>query len=586
MGDNNDQSQSSGPRLRFERLTATNYEIWINHVRDHLLSEDLEEAYDCSEVEHGEEGSEIEFPAAVAARTAKQKKVRALWSFLRNHLSEEIYRKTLDPTAVTFGDSISLLRYLRKNWHNNSVFDRANIRETFKSLTLESCKDMDDFVMQFKSQKALMTKYGIGLIASDEDALFAFHEKLPVAYKDHRLHVMANSMSYNDALSYFKNVALCFPDLPGSTHPSVMKSPESAHNSVDICRMFASTGKCRYGKKCKFSHVSQPHAATGGSGKQNWSSASGGGNKFSGKCNFCGIKGHKENECRKKKREAAKANEAAAAAKEPAKNPSSAPSTSKSLPAPSAPSLPMLGDNSLVSLSDLSFMLFEDSQIVDKVGFDMVAAAQKGLLAPAVPKGDLCMLVDGGATSVIIQDRTKLVNLRPANIAIKVGGGFLYCKWVGDFYYVARANGKFIANHAVARYMPDFGFDVLPEAIYLAAGAKMVKCSKKVEATKGNEVWMTAEKHPQCWLYFSKITPISPPPNDTKFLCPFLPKEKTTAAAQSTTIAAAQECSDSASFALGYAYPSFVEIAHISIDSDSCEGASSFAIHEESHTHS
>ena len=176
-----DEIYSSQPRSKFERLTPTNYELWINHVRDHLLSEELGEVYECSELEVGEDDAELEEPANAAARNALNKRLGKLWSFLRMHLSEEIYRKTLDPNEVAFGNTVALLRYLRKNWHNNSVYDRANIRETFKILSLETCKDMGDFIMQFKAQKALMTKYNIGLLAAEEDAHFAFHEKLPVA---------------------------------------------------------------------------------------------------------------------------------------------------------------------------------------------------------------------------------------------------------------------------------------------------------------------------------------------------------------------------------------------------------------------
>ena len=190
-----DDAHSSQPRTKFEKLTSNNYELWINHVRDHLLAEELNEVYTCSELEVGAAGDTLTIPAAAAARSAFNKKICKLWAFLRMHLSEEIYRKTLDPNEVTFGDNVALLRYLRKNWHNNSVYDRASIREEFKELSLETCKDMGEFIMQFKTQRALMDKFNIGLLAADEDALFAFHERLPVAYKDKQLHVMANNMS-------------------------------------------------------------------------------------------------------------------------------------------------------------------------------------------------------------------------------------------------------------------------------------------------------------------------------------------------------------------------------------------------------
>jgi len=78
-----DEIYSSQPRSKFERLSSTNYELWINHVRDHLLSEELGEVYDCSELEVGEDGDELNEPAAAAARNALQKKLGKMWSFLR-----------------------------------------------------------------------------------------------------------------------------------------------------------------------------------------------------------------------------------------------------------------------------------------------------------------------------------------------------------------------------------------------------------------------------------------------------------------------------------------------------------------------
>lgn len=556
-----DEIYSSQPRSKFERLSPTNYELWINHVRDHLLSEEIGEVYECSELEVGEDGAELVEPAAAAARNALNKKLGKLWSFLRMHLSEEIYRKTLDPNEVAFGNTVALLRYLRKNWHNNSVYDRANIRETFKVLSLETCKDMGDFIMQFKAQKALMAKYNIGLLAADEDALFEFHERLPVAYKDKQLHVMANNMGFADALAYYKNVATCFPDLPGSLHPSVTKKPDSAHNAVEICRNFAASGKCRFGSKCKFTHVSQPH---GGPPGQQSGNTSGRNYKFKGNCNFCGNQGHKEVDCRKKKQQASTrtAHDIAAPPEEAA----NAANEQKSQEGQ--------GVEAMFSLSDLAYGL-HDQPHVDAVGADIISAFRQGFSTPLAARGDLRMLVDGGATCVIIQDKSKLSNLRAANISVKVGGGVLTCTQVGDFCYIARANGKFVFNRVVARYMPSFGFDVLPEALYLAAGATIVKSNSSLEAKRGQDTLLFAEKHSSCWLYFANITPISAPPQGTPCLSPFLPKEKSViqqAAVSTQEIAAAavahhaQECSSYASLALGHAHPPSFELAFHTVE--------------------
>ena len=467
MGDDN----SNQSRPKFEKLSDDNYAKWVDNIRDYLYGDDLGDVFDCSELEVGEDGSELATPAAALARTTLTKKLGKLWVFLRTHLSDDVYRKTQDPDDVTFGDSVSLLRYLRKNWHNNSVYDRANIRGIFTELTLETCKDMNDFILQFKLQRSLMGKFGIGLLAIDEDALFEFHQKLPVAYQEKRLHVMANNMSLADALGYYKNVAACFADIPGSTHPSVIKKAESAHNAVEICRNFASTGNCSFGNKCRFTHVSQPHSGPSGN-----TSGAGRTYSFKGNCNFCGIKGHKVTDCRKKKQqESTKAAHDAASPPEEAAN--AAYDNSQEGQGADGDY-----DGAMLSLSDLAYGLHDnhDSEH-DAVGADtarardIVSAIHQGISTPLAVQGGVRMLVDGGATCVIIQDSRKLTNLRPANISVKVGGGVLTCTRVGDFCYIARVNGLLVFNRVVARLMPTFGFDVLPESIYLAAGATIVK---------------------------------------------------------------------------------------------------------------
>ena len=68
---------------------------------------------------------------------------------------------------------------------------------------------------------------------------------------------------------------------------------------------FAADGKCRYGPKCKFTHVSNPASGVPpavGPGSNNFGRGEGkNGRSFNGMCNCCGIKGHKEADRRKKK---------------------------------------------------------------------------------------------------------------------------------------------------------------------------------------------------------------------------------------------------------------------------------------------
>ena len=135
-------------RLKFEALTGKNYEIWIDHIKDMLITENLEDVFEASEIEAGQPNDDVNIPNG-APGVRKTKQLKAVWSFIRNALDEEIYAKTVNNDEIVFADPVSLLRYLRKNWHNNSIYDREHIRNTFESLSLESCKDMEDFINEF-----------------------------------------------------------------------------------------------------------------------------------------------------------------------------------------------------------------------------------------------------------------------------------------------------------------------------------------------------------------------------------------------------------------------------------------------------
>ena len=92
MGDNNNDN-ANGSRPRFEKLNSNNYQIWIHHVRDHLLAQNLDEVYEASEKEAEEEGSEIDYSGSAAARAAIEKKIKELWNFLRNSSTRSYTRR-------------------------------------------------------------------------------------------------------------------------------------------------------------------------------------------------------------------------------------------------------------------------------------------------------------------------------------------------------------------------------------------------------------------------------------------------------------------------------------------------------------
>ena len=125
----------------------------------------------------------------------------------------------------------------------------------------------------------------------------------------------------------------------------------------------------------------------------------------------------------------------------------------------------------------------------------------------------MAMLVDGAATCAIIQDASRVTNLRPANIQIQVGGGVLTCSLIGDFTYYQPMSDGYVINKVEARILPNFGVDIIPEALYLEAGCRVSKFKSLLTAVhaESDQTLLSATKLKHSWLYYATVTPIKPP---------------------------------------------------------------------------
>ena len=73
-----------------------------------------------------------------------------------------------------------------------------------------------------------------------------------------------------------------------------LTTQDAAASSKQLCKLFASSGTCRFGARCKFVHTATPQQPV----VSNSSTSSG----TRQKCNFCSKLGHSENVCNTKKR--------------------------------------------------------------------------------------------------------------------------------------------------------------------------------------------------------------------------------------------------------------------------------------------
>ena len=95
--------------MDFEPLSKENYQTWINHIKDYLNESECMAAFDSSEM-RGDEAKAKGDPDDYDEPDHTTKKMRTAWHYIRKHLSDDVYMKTLQ---IDFGNVTKLLRALR-----------------------------------------------------------------------------------------------------------------------------------------------------------------------------------------------------------------------------------------------------------------------------------------------------------------------------------------------------------------------------------------------------------------------------------------------------------------------------------------
>ena len=106
-----------------------------------------------------------------------------------------------------------------------------------------------------------MHNHDMGLVARDEDVLYAFNKALPSAWNLQKEVSSAASHGLRQAQNYYLKSAASDESLPGTT--KIAQNPESVHfqsssehRTPPTCHNFARTGTCKFGSRCKYTHTS------------------------------------------------------------------------------------------------------------------------------------------------------------------------------------------------------------------------------------------------------------------------------------------------------------------------------------------
>ena len=156
-----------------------------------------------------------------------------------------------------------------------------------------------------------------GKIYDMDDRKYYLFEGLPAEYEQavNSLRLPGSNYTWEEIGDYLREYCERHKNVPGGAR-AAGKGNSRVHfsgdsgGSTELCRRFANTGKCPRGGNCKYRHVSKPDkggADRGSDGKGK------GACHACGKqghlirdcqvpCTFCGIKGHGEKFCRKRKK--------------------------------------------------------------------------------------------------------------------------------------------------------------------------------------------------------------------------------------------------------------------------------------------
>ena len=175
-------------------LTKDNYLVWSEMIKDYILAMDCDNAEDMLDAIEWDYDATLNAAHAAAAlagdgagpapvvdpadaynvlpsgnaaqRKFKQQHAKA-FACIRRSLSPHIFKKTLGHRT----NVPKLLRMLKNCWSDNTTQDRDRMCTQF----------MDTFITTFNNQVRVVRNHDMGLVACDEDVLFAFIKALSSA---------------------------------------------------------------------------------------------------------------------------------------------------------------------------------------------------------------------------------------------------------------------------------------------------------------------------------------------------------------------------------------------------------------------
>jgi hypothetical protein len=287
--------------------TADQYDIWKARVSDVCWSATLKDVFSITD---------DDCKAAIAKLELPEQKEKYLydwvgkcWTILTSSLHDDVYRKV---NHVSRGLLQSLLREISHALVVNNLEEVSPLRLELYGATMQKDCGCDlqtwvnfiveragklNFLKKPVEEAELITLFLKGLhpVFNQLQVYFAIPGSLPKTFE--------GAVTITRKFAANPTVAADLAKLRSAGVSQTMFSlttqdgpPSSSQKSKQLCKLFASSGTCRFGTRCKFVHTATPQQTV----VSNSQTATPSGTRP--KCNFCEKLGHLENVCHTKQR--------------------------------------------------------------------------------------------------------------------------------------------------------------------------------------------------------------------------------------------------------------------------------------------
>ena len=225
--------------------------------------------------------------------------------------TKDHFSHLLDRNIVKLGDATAAFKAIKSHFHRQTISAQIALTREFATMSMSSTNsNVLEFASQLRAKRKLLVAGGktiteMEMITRFIDGLIQKFEPIKQTLLTNQvLNPNANENDFQRVVDQVYDYA-CRNNIANTRDSKQVAHTFFGQRQREECRNWKA-GKCKFGSKCKYLHVGEPSRGTAVKRSQpmrNNSSQPQKKVRFKGKCNYCGIEGHKEADCWKKQRE-------------------------------------------------------------------------------------------------------------------------------------------------------------------------------------------------------------------------------------------------------------------------------------------